>query len=102
MGINKLLASTAALFFSIKSHKINTELEKEAKYFRQREYYQSLSNQSFMFWLSKKETAVLSIALPFIYHGMAHFAVHLKNSHRKKEDILRWTAKKRKKFLDGQ
>ena len=38
----------------------------------------------------------------FIYHGLAHFAVHLKNSHRKKEEIPRWTAKKKKKFLDGQ
>ena len=48
----------------------------------------------------RKET--VSIALPFVYHGLAHFAVHLKNSHRKKEEIVRWTAKKRKKFLDGQ
>ena len=50
----------------------------------------------------RKETAVVSIVLPFVNRGLAHFAVHLKNSHRKKEEILRWTAKKRKKFLDVQ
>ena len=49
----------------------------------------------------RKETAVVSIVLPFVYRGLAHFAVHLKNSHRKKEEILRWTAKKRKTLLDG-
>ena len=49
----------------------------------------------------RKENAVVSIVLPFAYRGLAHFAVHLKNSHRKKEEILRWTEKK-KKFLDGQ
>ena len=49
----------------------------------------------------RKETAVVSIVLPFLYPGLAHFAVHLKNSNQKKEEILRWTAKKRKKFLDG-
>ena len=50
----------------------------------------------------RKETAVVSLVLPFIYLGLSHFVVHLKNSHRKKEKILRWIAKKRKKFLDGQ
>ena len=39
-----------------------------------------------------KETAVVSIALPFVYHEPAHYAVYLKNSH----------LKKRKTFLDGQ
>ena len=50
----------------------------------------------------RNETAVVSIVLPFVYSGLAHFAVHLKISHRKKgrnsqmdcekkEEILRWT-----------
>ena len=38
----------------------------------------------------RKETAVVSIVLPFVYRGLAHFVAHLKNSHQK-----------RKKFLDG-
>ena len=46
-----------------------------------------------------KETAVVSIVLPFVYRGLAHLAVHLKNSHRKKEEILRWTAKKKEEIL---
>ena len=50
----------------------------------------------------RKETAVVSIVLPFVYRGLAHFVVHLKNSHQKKEKILRWTAKIKKKFLDRQ
>ena len=52
----------------------------------------------------RKETAVVSIVLPFVYSGLAHFADHLKISHRKKgrnsqmdcekkEEILRWTVK---------
>ena len=44
----------------------------------------------------RKETPVISIVLPFVYRGLDHFAVHSKNSHLKKEEILRWTAKKRK------
>ena len=32
----------------------------------------------------RKETVVVSIVLPFVYHGLAHYAVFLKNSHRKK------------------
>ena len=47
----------------------------------------------------RKETAVVSIVLPFVYRGLAHFAVHLKNSHQKKEEILRWTAKKKEEIL---
>ena len=43
----------------------------------------------------RKETAVVSIVLPFVYRGYTHFAVHLKNSHRKKEEILRWIANKK-------
>ena len=42
----------------------------------------------------RKETAVVSIVLPFVYSGLAHFAVHLKHSHQKKEEILRWKKKK--------
>ena len=37
----------------------------------------------------RKETAVVLIVLPFVYHGLARYAVFLK--------ISRW-----KKFLDGQ
>ena len=51
-----------------------------------------------------KETAVVSIVLPFVYRGLAHLAVHLKklsskkmkkflDGLRKKEEILRWTVK---------
>ena len=47
------------------------------------------SNISYSGYL-RKETAVVSIELPFVYRGLAHFAVHLKNSHRK-----------RKIFVDG-
>ena len=32
----------------------------------------------------RKETAVVSIVLPFVYHGLAHYAVFLRNSHGKK------------------
>ena len=31
----------------------------------------------------KKETAVVSIVLPFVYHGVTNYAVFLKNLHRK-------------------
>ena len=34
--------------------------------------------------LEKLQSAVVLIALPLIYFGLAHFAVYLKNSHRKK------------------
>ena len=37
----------------------------------------------------RKETAVLSIALPLVFYGLGHYAVYLKNAHRKKEEILR-------------
>ena len=47
----------------------------------------------------RKETAVVSIVLPFGNRGLAHFAAHLKNPHRKKEEILRWTAKKKEEIL---
>ena len=46
----------------------------------------------------RKETAVVSIVLPFVNRGLAHFAAHLKNFHLKNEKNLRWTPKKRKKW----
>ena len=32
----------------------------------------------------RKQTAVVSIVLPFTYDGLTHYAVVLNNSHRKK------------------
>ena len=45
-----------------------------------------------MLWLSKESSCFRSIALLFVYHVLALYAVNLKNLH--------W--KKRKKFLDEQ
>ena len=39
----------------------------------------------------RKEAAVVSIELPFVYDGLAYYVVYLKISH-----------KKRSKLLDGQ
>ena len=52
-----------------------------------------------LLWLSKERNCGLFNCATF---RLSHSNVHLKNSHRKKEDILRWTAKKRKKCLDGE
>ena len=42
-----------------------------------------LMSFGFCVHFNRNESAVVSIVLPFVCHGLAHFAVHLKNSHRK-------------------
>ena len=59
-----------------------------------------------MLWLSgyhrKKKNVVVSIALPFHLPWIGSLHCPFKKLSLKKGRILRWTAKKRKKFLDGQ
>ena len=38
----------------------------------------------YMLWLSKEKNAVTSIKLPFVYHGLARYAVYVKTLQPKK------------------
>ena len=41
----------------------------------------------------QKEAAVIPIILPFVYHGFAHFTVHLRISSFFRWGFFKWTAK---------
>ena len=47
------------------------------------DHLESLTMRYYCSGCLSKETAVVSNVLPFVYCGLAHFAVHLKNSSKK-------------------